>query len=101
MATPQNFRSAFNGFNRQDVVHYLEYINTKHQDQINSLTVIFDRKAYQISGKLFADIASYIDDRYVDEHTDSRSERLRRMSAFRMEDPMPCESSVCQSLTKS
>ena len=57
--------------------------------------VIFDRKAYQISGKLFADIASYIDDRYVDEHTDSRSERLRRMSAFRMEDPMPCESSVC------
>ena len=28
--------------------------------------VIFDRKAYQISGKLFADIAAYIDDRYVD-----------------------------------
>ena len=56
--------------------------------------VIFDRKAYQISGKLFADIASYIDDRYVDEHTDSRSERLRRMSAFRMEEPMPCESPV-------
>ena len=57
--------------------------------------VIFDRKAYQISGKLFADIATYIDDRYVDEHTDSRSERLRRMSAFRMDEPMPCESSVC------
>ena len=57
--------------------------------------VIFDRKAYQISGKLFADIAAYIDDRYVDEHTDSHSERLRRMSAFRMEEPMPCESSVC------
>ena len=54
--------------------------------------VIFDRKAYQISGKLFADIAAYIDDRYVDEHTDPRSERLRRMSAFRMEEPMPCES---------
>ena len=49
--------------------------------------VIFDRKAYQISGKLFADIAAYIDDRYVDEHTDPRSERLRRMSAFRMEEP--------------
>ena len=57
--------------------------------------VIFDRKAYQISGKLFADIASYIDDRYVDEHTDPRSERLRRMSSFRMDEPMPCESSVC------
>ena len=38
MAVPQNFRSAFNGFNREDVVHYLEYINTKHQNQINQLT---------------------------------------------------------------
>ena len=57
--------------------------------------VIFDRKAYQISGKLFAAIASYIDDRYVDEHTDPRSKRLRRMNAFRMDEPMPCESSVC------
>ena len=31
--------------------------------------VIFDLKANQISGKLFADIAAYIDDRYVEEHT--------------------------------
>ena len=30
--------------------------------------VIFDRKAYQISSKLFADINAYIDDRYVEEH---------------------------------
>ena len=28
---------------------------------------------------LFADIAEYIDDHYVDEHTDSRRERLRRL----------------------
>ena len=38
MAAPQNFRSAFNGFNREDVVHYLEYINTKHNNQLNQLT---------------------------------------------------------------
>ena len=44
--------------------------------------VIFDRKAYQISGKLFADIAEYIDDHYVDAHTDSRRERMRRMSVL-------------------
>ena len=44
--------------------------------------VIFDRKAYQISGKLFADIAEYIDDHYVDAHTDSSRERLRRMSVL-------------------
>ena len=38
MAIPQNFRSAFNGFNREDVVHYLEYINTKHTNLVNQLT---------------------------------------------------------------
>ena len=41
--------------------------------------VIFDRAAYQIGNKLFADIAAYIDDHYVDAHTDSRRERMRRM----------------------
>ena len=41
--------------------------------------VIFDRAAYQIGNKLFAGIAAYIDDHYVDAHTDSRWERMRRM----------------------
>lgn len=30
--------------------------------------VVFDKSAFQISEKLFSDIASYIDDRYVDTH---------------------------------
>ena len=38
MAASQNFRSAFNGFNREDVVHYLEYLNAKHTNQVNQLT---------------------------------------------------------------
>ena len=41
--------------------------------------VIFDRAAYQIGNKLFADIAAYIDDHYVDAHIDSRRERMRRI----------------------
>ncbi len=41
--------------------------------------VIFDRTAYQIGNKLFADIAAYIDDHYVDAHTDLRRERMRWM----------------------
>ena len=44
--------------------------------------VIFSRAAYAIGNKLFADIAAYIDDHYVDAHTDSQRERLRRMSAL-------------------
>ena len=42
--------------------------------------VIFSRAAYAIGNKLFADIAAYIDDHYVDAHTDLRRERMRRMS---------------------
>ena len=38
MTAPQNFRSSFNGFNREDVVHYLEYINNKHNNQVSQLT---------------------------------------------------------------
>ena len=33
-----NFRSAFNGFNREDVVHYLEYLNSKHNNLVNQLS---------------------------------------------------------------
>ena len=39
--------------------------------------VIFDKAAYKISEKLFSDIAEYIDDNYVDEHTDYRRESIR------------------------
>ena len=38
MSAPQNFRTAFNGFNREDVVHYLEYLNNRHNAQINQLS---------------------------------------------------------------
>ena len=37
MAEFQNFRSALGGFNREDVVHYIEYINHKHATQLNQL----------------------------------------------------------------
>lgn len=37
MAVTHNFRSAFSGFNREDVVHYLEYLNAKHTAQTNQL----------------------------------------------------------------
>ena len=49
------------------------------ENEMTVYIVIFDRRAYQIGEKLFSDIAAYIDDNYVDAHTDTRSERLRRM----------------------
>lgn len=37
MAGMQNFRSALGGFNRSDVVNYIEYLNTQHNAQITQL----------------------------------------------------------------
>lgn len=37
MAAPQNFRAAFNGFNRDDVVNYISYITTKYENQVSQL----------------------------------------------------------------
>lgn len=48
MAQPQNFRSAFNGFNREDVVHYLEYLNTKHQNQIQQMNQEMEQLRQQL-----------------------------------------------------
>ena len=43
MPAPQNFRTAFNGFHREDVVRYLEYTNAKHTAQVNQLTTEVDQ----------------------------------------------------------
>ena len=43
--------------------------------------VIFDKTAHKISGKLFSDIAEYIDDNYVDAQVDCRRERSRMAGA--------------------
>ena len=60
------------------------------QNDMTVYLVIFDRSAYQIGSRLFADIAEYIDDHYVDAHTDSMRERLRRMNMFECQISAPC-----------
>ena len=47
------------------------------ENEMTVYIVIFDKAAYKISEKLFSDIAEYIDDNYVDEHTDYRRESMR------------------------
>ena len=37
MNAPQKFRSALNGFNREDVVHYIEFANSRHEAEVNQL----------------------------------------------------------------
>ena len=58
MPAPQNFRSAFNGFNREDVVRYLEYINSKPTAEINQLTSEADYLRTRLESAGNQDIAS-------------------------------------------
>ena len=37
MTEPQTFRSAFNGFHREDVVNHIAYMTTKHEAQVKEL----------------------------------------------------------------
>lgn len=45
----QNFRFALNGFNRSDVVNYLEFLNTKHNEKVNQLTLDNEMLRQQLS----------------------------------------------------
>lgn len=54
--------------------------------------VIFDKAAYRISSKLFSDIASYIDDHYVETHINKTSEAMRCQMQFQ-------EMDLCESIS--
>ena len=49
MAAPQNFRTAFNGFNRDDVVNYISFITTKHENQVNQLRSEMDELRQELA----------------------------------------------------
>ena len=54
--------------------------------------VVFDRDSFHASGRLYANVAEYIDDKYVRAHGDSDAVRYRRMSMFQgrqLEDMLP------------
>lgn len=52
--------------------------------------VVFSKDAFEITGKLFHDVKAYIDDVYVDDHTDDREAVRRR----RFESSYPLRSAV-------
>lgn len=54
------------------------------ENEMTVYIVIFDKASFRIGGRLFADIAEYIDDVYVDAHTDYGCESRRIY-----EPPMP------------
>ena len=66
--------------------------------------VVYDKKAYEFSKKLFVDVAAYIDDRYYDMHSNSRLlneyNEIRRARLFRrksepIKKPIPAPDMEC------
>ena len=59
MAEILNFRSAFNGFHREDVVHYIEYLNAKHTTEVNQLNAELEQLRTQ--NAVPADVAELLE----------------------------------------
>ncbi len=60
----KNFRSAFNGFNRQDVVRYIELLNNQHKaqiEQLNNQLAIANQKASAGNADLQAELAAALE----------------------------------------
>jgi hypothetical protein len=77
---------------------------TNIEHDIDVYIVVFDKKAFKISDKLFNDVAQFIDDNYVDEHQRLYPEYRRRIELNKMDSvdaappppmpaSMPCEAS--------
>lgn len=49
MANLQTFRGAINGFNREDVVRYIEYITNRHNDEVSRLHTELDELRAQLA----------------------------------------------------
>lgn len=64
--------------------------NTDDADLIVYI-VVFDKTSFQISRKLYAGIAEYIDDHYAFEHTDRRPRRMAQLEASHVFDALPAE----------
>ena len=61
MTAPQRFRSAFNGFNREDVVNYIEYLNNHYTAQLNQLNNQLQESQSAVSSDVVADLQAQLD----------------------------------------
>lgn len=62
MAAPQRFRTAFRGFDREDVVSYIEYLNNQHSAQVEQLqNQLYEAKA-KVSSKATDELQAKLDE---------------------------------------
>ncbi len=71
------------------------------QNDVLVYIVVYNKNAVNIGSKLFADIAEYIDDNYVVEHTDINYEQMRQAQCsmtFSEGNSFAAENAVCEAL---
>ena len=61
MAAPQRFRSAFNGFHREDVVNYIEYLNNQHNAQLEQLNNQLQTARESVDPQVVAQLQAQLD----------------------------------------
>ena len=61
MTAPQRFRSALNGFNREDVVNYIEYLNNRYTAQLDQLKNQLQEAQANVSADVVADLQAQLD----------------------------------------
>ena len=61
MVAPQRFRSALNGFNREDVVNYIAYLNNSYTAQLEQLNNQLKESKNEVSNDVVADLQAQLD----------------------------------------
>ena len=61
MTAPQRFRSALNGFNREDVVNYIEYLNNRYSAQVEQLKNQLQESQGSVSADVVAGLQAQLD----------------------------------------
>ena len=84
MSKNKTFRTALNGFNREDVVHYIEYINAQHAAQVNQLTAELEQLRNQSAAPAENPALQETVEQLREENA-RLEERLQAMDAQRME----------------
>ena len=89
MSETMNFRSAFHGFNREDVVHYIEYLNATHASEIAQLRAELENSRTPLSvSKELMDARLIIKD--LEDKLDQQAEELALLQV-REETDAPAE----------
>ena len=61
MSVTQRFRSALNGFNREDVVNYIEYMNNRHAAEVEQLKNQLQEAKGSVSEEVVTDLQVQLD----------------------------------------